>query len=966
MPAAQSGNSARKNVIALTGCLILAAAAAHPAFADEAHTFRIAAADASVAVREFAQQSGVQIMASASSLEGKKLNPVTGEHTTEDALHILLADTGLKHQYAGERGVVIAPAMDKDEDQRAASEAQDAQKGPLQLDEVVVTGSHIRGSEAAGSKVIVIDRQAIEASGHGRIEDVLENLTQNFRGVSESYNQLSVSNMNYGTSVQLRGLGPGTTLTLVNGRRQAVGGMKGAFVDISSIAASAVERIEILPDGASALYGSDAVGGVVNIILRKDFTGLESRVRASSAGGEARERQFAQLWGSEWSKGHSLIGYQYSDRDPLQASAREYSAANYDLRRFGGSDLRTPGGNPGTLTLAGQRYAIPAGQDGTQLTLAQLTPGTVNYSDNVNNRSLLPAQKLHAAFLSASYDVNARWVLSADGRYSTRDFEITQPQTAASVTVPVANAFNRFGVPVSVAYDFTRDLGPYRQHGTTETAFASMGITGALPGAWHVDMSGAYAKEGNAFHWDRLNTAALAPYLNSADPAIALNVFGEGSHTSATTLNALYRHDYERGMWTTSSVSVIADGPLFSVPAGAVRLAAGGDYRKEHLTYRVPSEAVRRSADRDVSAAFLELAVPLLGSGEKSGPGRVELSLAGRYESYSDFGNTFDPKAGLTVRPLDFIKLRGTWGTSFRAPGFYQANPDFNRSAGFATDVPDRQSTAPNGRSRVLAVSGAYQGIKEETADVWTAGADIQLMDGLSFSMTYFDIHYQGKIQGPGSASQFLVQEQQFAPVVTRNPTQAQIDAICNDPGFVGSCNGPFVAILDGRTRNLSAVKTRGVDGDLTYSLPTPHGRWVAGLRGTYTIDYQTRLLDTSPTFEVVDTVNNPLALRLSGRLSWSQRAWVIQTSVNHDGSYQDPGASSGRRVDSWTTVDLNIGYRIEANHGWLDDTQINLGAINLFDEAPPFIDNALQFGYDTANATVLGRQISLQLVKGW
>ena len=181
--------------------------------------------------------------------------------------------------------------------------------------------------------------------------------------------------------MQLRGLGLGTTLTLVNGQRQGASGFQGSFTDVSTIPLSAVERIEILPEGAAALYGSDAIGGVVNIILRKNFAGFETRVRASTAGGDGNERTVARLWGHAWSGGHVLLGFQFNDSAALACGARAYCAANGDFRRFGGSDLRGVGGNPGTIldpsTLA-PIAAIPHGQDGTQLTAAQLIPGAVN------------------------------------------------------------------------------------------------------------------------------------------------------------------------------------------------------------------------------------------------------------------------------------------------------------------------------------------------------------------------------------------------------------------------------------------------------------------------------------------------------------------------------------------------------------------------------------------------------------
>ena len=251
------------------------------------------------------------------------------------------------------------------------------------LEEIVVTGSHIHGADAAGSKLLVIDRQQIDASGYERIEDVLATVTQNSNRTNAATRDADEVNNhnNRGAEVQLRGLGLGTTLTLVNGQRQGASGYQGSFVDISSVPASAVERIEILPEGSSALYGSDAIGGVVNIILRKNFEGFEVRARASTAGGDATERTLAGLWGHAGSAGHVLLGLQYDDSRALACGTRAYCAANGDFRRFGGSDLRTVGGNPGTIldSVTGAPIAaIPRGQDGSNLTASQLIPGAAN------------------------------------------------------------------------------------------------------------------------------------------------------------------------------------------------------------------------------------------------------------------------------------------------------------------------------------------------------------------------------------------------------------------------------------------------------------------------------------------------------------------------------------------------------------------------------------------------------------
>src|SRR3984893_12639666 len=208
------------------------------------------------------------------------------------------------------------------------------------LEEIVVTGSHIRGAEAAGSKVILISREQIDSSGYGRVEDVLATVTRNFNRANAAVVEPGFFNLNHGAEVQLRGLGFGTTLTLVNGQRQGASGYQGTFTDVSTIPVSAIERIEILPEGTAALYGSDAIGGVVNIILRRNFEGIEARVRGSATDSDTTERSAALLLGHAGPLGNVLVGFQFNDSDALRCSARAYCAANADFRRFGGTDFR--------------------------------------------------------------------------------------------------------------------------------------------------------------------------------------------------------------------------------------------------------------------------------------------------------------------------------------------------------------------------------------------------------------------------------------------------------------------------------------------------------------------------------------------------------------------------------------------------------------------------------------------------
>jgi iron complex outermembrane recepter protein len=865
----------------------------------------------------------------------------------------------------------------------AGAESAASTQETADLEEVVVTGSHIRGTDAAGSKLTVITREQIDASGYERIEDVLATVTQNLNRVNSAVRDGndSYNFFDRGAEVQLRGLGVGTTLVLVNGQRQGEDGYQGSSTDVSSIPGSAVERVEILPEGSSALYGSDAIGGVVNIILRKDFDGFEARVRGATGDGDANEGTLAGLWGHSGSWGNVLLGLQFDDSRALACSARAYCATGGDLRGFGGSDLRAVGGNPGTIldpNTGLPMAAIPHGQNGTNLTTADLLPGAINYSNGSLDNDILPKQLMRSAFLSAAYNLTSRWELSVDGRYSEREFDTTYPQATGSYTVPAGNAFNHLGGPVVEAYDLTQDVGPISDTGRTETSFMSAGLKGVFSREWQLRLSMAYSKAlTDFFEHNLLNTDAVDAALGSSDPATALNIFGDGSHTNPATLAALRAQSgtYQaRNVFTTTLASVIADGPFFTGPAGPVRVAVGGDFRREHSTGLNIADGPENRG-RDVWAAFVELAVPLVAAPAGTVANRLDLSLAGRYDHYSDAGDSFNPKLGLSWHPTRAVGLRGNWGTSFRAPPFLWSNPDQMGDAR-VWDVIDPKS--PTGRSRALLLYGPSPDMKPETSTAWSVGADMmpRATPGLSLSVSYFNVDYKGKIRNVGTDSvAFLTQEAQLASLITRNPTPAQLAATCKGIArfvstSIGDCSDPITVIIDARFRNLARTRTSGVDLAVDQAIDSTRGKWGFGLQGTYVLNFDQQITNTAPVYDYVDTVGYPLKLRLAAHLSWSYRYWTVLTTVNHTGAYQDPGSVPARRVDSWTTVDLNLGYRIDGGHGWMAHTQCNLGVNNLFDQATPFVNQydlfSGNFGYDAANASLLGRQVSLQIIKRW
>ena len=371
--------------------------------------------------------------------------------------------------------------------------------------------------------------------------------------------------------------------------------------------------------------------------------------------------------------------------------------------------------------------------------------------------------------------------------------------------------------------------------------------------------------------------------------------------------------------------------------------------------------------------------MPLVGDlDDPRRPPRVELSLAGRYENYSDFGNTFNPKVGLRWIPLQWLKLRTSWGTSFKAPKLLDL---YDRSQDLAAIVPffpDPHSESDSGYSVAILRQGAEPNLDEETATTWTAGIDIspESAPGFTLSLTYFDIDYQDRIVVPGPPSPFdiLSQEAQWAEVITRSPDPHLVNKICEspefDPDIGGDCGStPPSVFIDYRLRNLAITRTRGVDLKFNYQLATSRGEFEFGMAANYKFNFDQAFTGTAPEIDLVNTVGSPLALRFRGTVEWNQHGrevagWRIGTVVDHSGGYRDVELATSREVDAFTSIDLQAGYRTGHTGGWFGDAEILLTVTNVFNSTPPFIDR--EAGYDFQNADPIGRIVGIYTQKSW
>lgn len=747
------------------------------------------------------------------------------------------------------------------------------------LEQVVVTGTHIRGATSTASPVHVYTRDVIDRSGAGSVKDFVSKLPENFGGVASedtiqghAGGNGSGDNFVSGTAINLRGLGPDSTLVLIDGRRVAPGNTLGNWVDISMIPLSAIDRIEVVPDGASAIYGSDAVGGVVNIIMRKSFEGFETRVRyGSSTEAAPHEVDLGQTGGYSWTTGSAIASYEYSDRTNVTATERSYTSTQ---------------------------------------------PGPFD---------LLPSQRRQSVYGHIDQSLTNSIGLFASGIYSHKSSTSDQTFANALSQSLVAKVDN-----YSIAAGGRADLGK----------------------GFEFTLSSSYAAS------------------DTQNPTITLP---SGAPISNLTVDTRLR-----------SVDAQFDGPLAQLPSGLLLFAFGGQYRGE--TFSQVGLVARTSfdVDRSVYAGFAELNVPIVGpGGQDPAINRMELTVADRFENYSDFGSTNNPKLGLAWRPFRSVTLRGTYGTSFRAPILSQLNP--TPTSVVALQVPD---STTGQLANVVTAAGGNPTLKPEKAHSWSAGLDFtpESIPGFHTHLNYYNIRFDERVAAiyqAGVTLPLALTESATlgSAIVRRNPTVSFLQSlVANGPTFIDLINCKCVAnpatfnfsqigvFIDNRFANLSKVDTDGLDFGVSYTTDTGLGKLESGVDGTYIVALKQQVLPTTPTQEIVSTPYNPVNVKLRFHSVFQAGGLAIAAYINYVNSYTDSRGAIPVSVASWTTLDFSIGYGFAADAGLLRNTSLLLSAVNVTNRAPPYVfgDDPTTPGinYDGTNANTLGRQVSLQISK--
>ena len=842
------------------------------------------------------------------------------------------------------------------------------------LEEIVVTGSRIPLPANEGPQdVKIYSRDQIDQSGGTTLAEFLNTLPD----ASLSINENGYQTLAGTTTVQLHGLPIGTTLVLLNGRRVNTSGASQPFgrtyFDLNTIPLAAIDRIELLSQGSSAVYGSDAIAGVVNVILKKDLDGFEANSKYGFAS-DHHEIGADFEWGRRWDKGSFGVIGSYLTRTELPGYDRALTNDN-NYVAYGGPNSNLymcpnqanfyslDGGNlPG---LGAPYAAVPAGYTGVPSRQEfALTSGTLNRCSLFRYTSPIQGTERGSVLLEGTYNLTQSAELYTNVLLShVQQYGYNNPPILfggpdfQQFSVGAANPYNPFGQAVGVS-DMLSDLGRAALDLRTNYLNAVVGARGQLLDSWRWDVGISDSEDHTRYTQTDLNPGALQAALNSSDPATTLNPFVNASPASLAVQQSGVAQDVIESLGRATVVNAILRGPLVELPSGPLQAAFGGEYERDTLYQNEDffSGPVKvTNFHRKTYALFAEGRVPLIGPGASSRSGdRLAVTLAGRFDHDDEFGGKSTPQFGVEIRPLEPLLVRASYADAFRAPTLVDLYAARVTVQGAVMD-PLRG----NALESVTLTGGGNPTLKPETGTSRSVGI---LYSGQShpewrLSVTYWNIDETNGIQQ--LASQVIVNNASLFPgAVTR--------ASCQSP----PC--PITAV-NASYLNFGNLNVTGFDYQLTYQQPTEYGTFTPSIAVTQTYRYEATLTPGSPVVNAVSAAQDTgnWAPRWKGTLAldWHLGNWSAYLAGHYVSRYLD--YDSSRSIGNFWLADANfryaLGHAIARGSGYWKNLNMRFGAVNLFNRLPQFSSYDFNsVGYDPTQADIRGRFIYAQLGVRW
>jgi len=880
-----------------------------------------------------------------------------------------------------------------------AARAQSETSGDERI-KVEVTGTRIaRTDTETALPVQTITREEIVDAGIQTMQDLLERISANQSYGSWNEAKGIGSLLSGYTGASLRGLGSQRTLILLNGRRLAPYALSGGqSVDLSGIPPSAIERVEVLKDGASAIYGTDAIGGVINFILRKDYSGAEvnGNYFATEHGGGNNWRASAVAGWGDLSKDryNVFVAADYYRQQSLKASQRDSSKTTYLpwLGLDGTSGNSFPANIVQTNLATGEVYGFPGFRN-----------PTIPFPGGPTADSCLPpysfptegARQYQCRFDTASFidtipeaeKANAiarfTWQLGADhqffaegsyyqGKFTQRvaptpvvlgaDFATALPPS--SPWYPAAFVAGLPGGdptrPVEILYR-TLELGPRTDRTTTDQWNAIVGMQGTVKG-WDYDFAGTYTsnRQANELVSGYFYSSKFRPLLASG----VVNPFGPNTESVLQQMrDTQVTGPINDNRASNYGVDFKLANTVATLPGGPLAVAFGIEARRESLERsnsdvlvsgdiaggpgEVPSVA---SVSRRVWSLFGEVGVPITNA--------LEATAAVRYDHYSDFGGTTNSKFTVRWQPVQTLLLRAAYGTGFRAPtlsDLHLPQVDTFAFADFLQDPVRCPVTEAYSDCNGLYMPIRYGGnpaLRPETSDQFNAGIVFAPTTGLSIGVDYYRVEVRNVI-GVLPMDTILNNHEQLGSYIVRKPPDAQYPDL----------PGPIDYVVQYPT-NTGDLTTSGVDINLEWRAPaTSVGQFSLVLNGTYVIDYTYKGFESFRLPPGAGTRGPDGAIaryRQYAQLGWAYGAWGATLANNYQSGYSEPdlptcgddGCTGTRRVGTWSVWDAQARYSPSKN------ATFTLGVRNLFDRNPPVSSQFEDFqtGYDPSYADPRGR----------
>lgn len=895
------------------------------------------------------------------------------------------------------------------------------------LDTVTVTGSRLSGG-AQSESVFVFTADDIEVRGITNIDQLLRQFTSNnstisasnpgqINGQAESVRGQTFGNISGGTVANLRGLGSGSTLVLLNGRRLAGEGVGfGDFVDIGSIPIDTIERVEVLSSGASAIYGADAVAGVINIIQKEGFNGTTINLRAGFSSSSADDYRASIRTGKSWKSGNLSVTGSYSKREAVDAGA--FGIDTLDLRGLGGSDrrrftspqgvfyLERPNGDPDDI-FTDNAYLIPNGFGEVDFdTFAEdLQLVTRDGLTEILPDELSPEQDTFAvsARLTQEIGLKALSEVYADVLYTNRNTK-TEVSPAVLDIEGFSAGFSPFGFPFTVfdeefgfedtrsdiafSYDFSGLADQIGAAQLFDTSGEDITLTGGGKGeflngwAWNAYASHSINSDISNFIFvdpDRIIQGDIDFDPVTFEDIVNVEPFNLLRGDFATNPDAIAAlqssfTDIEGDSQTDLTVlnGVIRNTLFEGRKPGGIPIALGAEYRVREfrsdeavtLGLSAAPDVINTSLEnsRRALALFGEISVPLGNTFSIDGAIRWEdvensattLSAARALELFLETGSDvtaslvqersevtqsdsgFSPRVGASWYPVEALKLRASYGESFRAPTAPEIGAPANAFFRFGEAV-DPISGETLDELTVPVIGGGNVNLRSETSKSWTWGANFNPSIGdhdFNFSVDYITVDFQDRID---FNINFLPDD--FDGTILR------------EEGAVRGPDGNILYVYDGLI-NLNRTEIDSLDVGATHN--TRFGRWEIdnSLRYSRQLKNLNQLNSGDEAVSRLGIFSPETQWVLSSSLT--DGSWTLYAGLQYYGSFDDAIGQPNRapqEVEAFATLDATVGYQLPDQFGFAKDTRIRVGATNLLDTDPPFEDSFNGFNssfYDT------------------